>query len=162
MIRDILPTDRSSWERLFLAYGVFYETAFEPHVIDGVWAWLMDAAAPVSAVVAVADPGDKASNAAAADRAGGVATPVIGFAHYRRTVDTFTAGPAWHLDDLFVDPDARNGGYATALIQAVAERAAAAGGGTLRWITAADNLAAQSIYDRVANRTTWVTYEQET
>jgi len=170
MIRDILPTDRSSWERLFLAYGVFYETAFEPHVIDGVWAWLMDAAAPVSAVVAVADPGDKASNdgaddpsdTAAADRTSGAAMPVIGFAHYRRTVDTFTAGPAWHLDDLFVDPGARNGGYATALIQGVAERAAAAGGGTLRWITAADNLAAQRIYDRVANRTTWVTYEEET
>ena len=158
MIRDILPTDRSSWERLFLAYGVFYETAFEPQVIEGVWAWLMDAAAPVGAVVALNGPNAGATGGAASS----AIAPLIGFAHYRRTVDTFTAGPAWHLDDLFVEPAARNAGHAAALIHAVAERATATGGGTLRWITAADNLAAQRIYDRVANRTTWVTYEQET
>ena len=154
MIRDILPTDRPSWERLFLAYGVFYETSFEPHVVDGVWAWLMDATAPVSAVVAVNNQNGGA--------AGGAIAPVVGFAHYRRTVDTFTAGPAWHLDDLFVDPAARNAGHAAALVYAVAERATGAGGGTLRWITANDNVGAQRIYNRVADRTNWVTYELET
>ncbi|MCY7413289.1 MAG: GNAT family N-acetyltransferase [Salinibacterium sp.] len=162
MIRDILPSDRSSWEALFLAYGQFYETAFEPHVIEGVWAWLMDATAPVSAVVALGEPRNDPSNDVDGDRNSGVTGPVIGFAHYRRTVDTFTAGPAWHLDDLFIDPDARKGGHATALIAAVVDRATAGGGGTLRWITASDNLGAQRIYDRVANRMTWVTYEQET
>jgi len=162
VIRDILPTDRSSWERLFLAYGVFYETAFEPQVIEGVWAWLMDAAAPVSAVVAVNGPNADATGGAASGAASSAIAPLIGFAHFRRSVDTFTAGPAWHLDDLFVEPAARSAGHAAALIHAVAERATATGGGTLRWITAADNLAAQRVYDRVANRTTWVTYEQET
>jgi len=34
--------------------------------------------------------------------------------------------------------------------------------GTLRWITASDNLTAQALYDQVATRATWVTYEKET
>ncbi len=29
----------------------------------------------------------------------------------------------------------------------------------VRWITAADNYTAQRAYDRVASRTTWVTYD---
>ena len=40
--------------------------------------------------------------------------------------------------------------------------AGAHGGGTLRWITAASNTTAQRLYDDVATRTTWVTYEKET
>jgi hypothetical protein len=31
----------------------------------------------------------------------------------------------------------------------------------LRWITAADNVTAQKLYDRIATRTSWVTYERE-
>ena len=50
----------------------------------------------------------------------------------------------------------------TALLEAVADHAAANGGGTLRWITAADNERAQRVYDRLATHTTWVTYERET
>ena len=81
----------------------------------------MDAESEVCAVVA-ADDGD-----------------VVGFAHYRRcptpsppvgtgssTTSTWSRRPA-------------ASGAATALIDAVAERAASDGGGTLRWITAADN-----------------------
>jgi hypothetical protein len=36
---------------------------------------------------------------------------------------------------------------------------AAGCGGSLRWITAADNERAQRAYERVATRTSWVTYE---
>lgn len=143
-VRDIREDDRESWRRLFTDYGVFYKTTFDDAVLDGVWAWLMDAESEVCGVVAVSD------------------TQVIGFAHYRQLPDTFTAGPAWFLDDLYVEPGHRGSGAATALIDAVAERAASDGGGTLRWITAADNTTAQSVYDKVAKRTTWVTYERET
>ena len=79
----------------------------------------------------------------------------------RVQADTFTAGSSWYLDDLFVDPAARGAGGATALIEAIEKTSKADGGGTIRWITAADNATAQRVYDRVANRTTWVTYELE-
>ena len=143
-VRDILEGDRDSWHRLFTEYGVFYKTEFSDSVRDGVWAWLMDAEADVCAVVAV-DAGE-----------------VVGFAHYRQLPDTFTAGPEWYLDDLYVRPESRGSGAATALIDAVSERAASDGGGTLRWITAADNSVAQGVYDKIATRTTWVTYEKQT
>ena len=148
VIRPIESRDRQAWRELFTAYGVFYETDFSPEVLDGVWAWLMDAAHEVSALVAEVDTGS--------------GPRLVGFAHLRRLQDTFTAGPGWSLDDLYVSPDHRGAGIARALIAACSATAHAAGGGTLRWITAADNSTAQGLYDTVATRTTWVTYEKET
>jgi ribosomal protein S18 acetylase RimI-like enzyme len=147
-IRPIESRDRDDWVRLFTAYGVFYETSFTPRVLDGVWQWLMDAEHEVSALVAEPD--------------GPIGQYLVGFAHLRRLNDTFTAGPSWFLDDLYVVPERRGAGIARALIEACEATAHAAGGGTLRWITASDNTTAQRLYDRVATRATWVTYEKET
>lgn len=144
-VRDIRETDREAWRRLFHDYGVFYRKDFSDTVLDGVWAWLMDPEHEVCSVVATDDAGS-----------------VIGFAHYRQLADTFSAGPAWFLDDLYVDPARRGAGAATALIDAVVERATSDGGGTLRWITDAENETAQRLYDRLATRSTWVTYEKAT
>jgi len=147
-IRPVAGTDRGAWQALFAAYGVFYETDFPPAVFDRVWAWLMDAAHPVSALVAELETAEGAR--------------LVGFAHLRALHDTFTAGPGWFLDDLYVVPEHRGEGIARALITACATSARDAGGGTLRWITASDNLTAQALYDQVATRATWVTYEKET
>ena len=143
-VRDIREGDEDAWRRLFREYGVFYKTEFGDAVLDGVWHWLMDAESALCAVVAVDD-----------GRA-------YGFAHYRSLPDTFTAAQEWFLDDLYVEPGHRGSGAGSALIDAVAERAASDGGGKLRWITAADNTTAQSVYDKIATRTTWVTYEKLT
>jgi GNAT superfamily N-acetyltransferase len=143
-IRPVELNDRERWEELFVAYGVFYETEFSSDVVAGVWNWLMDDAHEVKAFVAV------------------VHGEIVGFAHYRSLADTFTAAPSWNLDDLFVSPDARGSGGATALIEGVAAKARERGGGTLRWITAADNETAQRVYAKLANRADWVTYELET
>ena len=53
---------------------------------------------------------------------------------------------------------ARDGARAY-LLRGEAAHADANGGGTISWITAADNTTAQSVYDKLANRQTWVTYE---
>ena len=148
LIRAIEPRDHDAWSDLFTAYGVFYETEFSSAVLDGVWTWLMDPAHEVSALVAEVDGGDGPS--------------LVGFAHLRRLSDTFTAGPAWSLDDLYVAPEHRGAGIARSLIAGCSATAHAAGGGTLRWITASDNTTAQRLYDTVATRTSWVTYEKET
>jgi ribosomal protein S18 acetylase RimI-like enzyme len=105
-------------------------------------------------------PGSGVDALVAEDDAEDDAGRVVGFAHYRSHPDTFSSARDWYLDDLFVAEDARGHGAATALIEALVERARADGsGGTLRWITAATNERAQRVYDRVARRTTWVTYE---
>ena len=142
-VRPIAAGDRDAWARLFVDYGVFYETAFTAPIIDGVWEWLSDAAHSTNALVAV------------------VSGEVVGFAIYRTVADTFTAANAWFLDDLYVDPAARGAGVATDLIEAVTIIARENGGGTVRWITADDNTTAQSVYNKLATRKTWVTYEKE-
>jgi len=143
MIRAIQSGDKAQWARLFVAYGVFYETAFTQEIVDAVFEKLVDDSPDIEGVVA---------------EQGG---SIVGFALYRRLYDTFTAGPGWHLDDLYVDPAARGTGVATDLIEAVTIIARENGGGTVRWITADDNTTAQSVYNKVATRKTWVTYEKE-
>lgn len=143
MIRSIAPGDHDAWQRLFRDYGVFYETDFTPDVIDKVWTLLHEVGSGTDALVAEAEGN------------------VVGFAHYRSHPDTFTGGRDWFLDDLYVDPDARGAGHAAAIIEHITELARATGtAGTLRWITAADNARAQRLYDRIATKTTWVTYEK--
>ncbi len=143
MIRAIESRDRTAWDELFSAYGVFYDTSFTAEVLDKVWALMMDPASGVDALVAEKDDA------------------VLGFAHYRSHPDTFTGARDWFLDDLFVSADARGTGLATALIEHIAELARAGdSGGTLRWITAADNGRAQRVYDKIALKTDWVMYEK--
>jgi ribosomal protein S18 acetylase RimI-like enzyme len=142
-IRPIEPGDHDAWRELFREYGAFYETTFGDEVFDGVWSWLLEPEHEVSAIVAV--DGDD----------------LVGFAHIRRVADTFTAGPGWFLDDLYVAPGHRGTGVARALIERGYADATAAGGGTFRWITAADNETAQLLYDRIATRAGWVVYEKE-
>ncbi len=141
-IRTPRDEDQDDWGRLFRAYGVFYKKSFDDDTMHRVWAWITDDAQPLYALVAIDD---------------GV---VVGFAHYSRLLDTFSGGNEWYLDDLYVESFARGKGVATKLIDGVAAHAASNGGGTLRWITAADNHTAQSVYDKIATRTTWVTYEK--
>jgi GNAT superfamily N-acetyltransferase len=142
-VRPVEARDRGRWESLFLAYGVFYEEDFPPATIAGVWTWLMTPDHPVRCFVAELEG------------------HVVGFAHLRFQHDTFTAGAGWFLDDLFTDPVARGQGVGRALITALDVYATQHGGGTLRWITAADNERARGLYDTLATSTTWVTYERE-
>jgi len=142
-VRPVEARDEQRWRELFTAYGVFYETTFDDTVIGGVWAWLMDAQHPLLCLVAEIDD------------------EVVAFAHLREQPDTFTAGPGWSLDDLYTEPAVRGTGAGTALLESIAAHARAHGGGTVRWITAVDNERAQRVYDRLATRTTWVTYERE-
>jgi GNAT superfamily N-acetyltransferase len=139
-VRPLADGDAEAWRRLFRDYGVFYESHFTDDVLDRVGAKLRDGDG-IHALVAEVE---------------GV---VVGIAHYRSHPDTFTAGRDWYLDDLFVEPGSRGGGVATALIEHLTALAKATGPGTLRWITAEDNERAQRVYDRLAKRTTWVTYE---
>jgi len=140
-VRAVEARDEAAWRRLFSDYGVFYATRFDDAQLDHVWSLLLDPAGRVDALVAEIDG------------------EVVGIAHYRSHPDTFGTGNDWYLDDLFTAPDARGTGVGTALIEHLTALAKATGPGTLRWITAEDNAAAQRVYDRIATRTTWVTYE---
>jgi len=76
----------------------------------------------------------------------------MGFATVFWSWQTSTASRIGVMNDLFVLPVARGSGLADALIGACAERVRTGGGRTLEWVTAADNLRAQRVYDRVGAR----------
>jgi ribosomal protein S18 acetylase RimI-like enzyme len=82
-----------------------------------------------------------------------------GFATVYLTYDTVAARRVAVMNDLFVAPDDRNVGLGRALIRECHEFARASGCAVLSWITAQDNARARALYDKLATRTTWVTYE---
>ncbi|GAA1842973.1 GNAT family N-acetyltransferase [Agromyces salentinus] len=141
-IRRASEDDFFGWLPLFEAYCRFYETELDDAKALIVWNWISDEQDPLQAALAV-DEEDRP----------------VGLAHYRVVPDSLSATRGMHLDDLYVDEAVRGAGVGTALIRYVHERAAEVGTGGVSWITAADNESAQRLYDALAARTSWVTYE---
>ena len=84
---------------------------------------------------------------------------IVAIGHYRRFSRPSTGTVGIWLDDLFTTTEARGKGAARALIHRLAEIAGSEGRSVVRWITADDNHRAQALYDKVATRTHWVTYD---
>jgi GNAT superfamily N-acetyltransferase len=141
VVRPIEPGDHAAWEQLFHAYRTFYEYDEEQDVVDRVWGWINDDTHETNALVALVDD------------------EVVGFAHHREFARPSSGKRGLFLDDLFTRPDVRGKGVGRALISALGEMAQWRGYGKVRWITAADNHTAQRLYDDLAQKTTWVTYD---
>lgn len=107
-----------------------------------VWSWIFDPDKETEALVVV-------------DRTG----KLLGLTHFRPYARPLSATMGCFLDDLFVSADARGLGAADALIGAVRAEAKQRGWSVVRWITAEDNYRARAVYDRLAERTKWVTYD---
>ncbi|MCF7700955.1 GNAT family N-acetyltransferase [Loktanella sp. M215] len=141
-IRAVTAADRGVWDKLYAGYAAFYRVDQTAVMRDRVWGWLMDAGHATEGLVACAADGT-----------------VIGLAHYRAFARPLSASTGGFLDDLFVDPDVRGSGAADELIAALRGIGMARGWTVIRWITAEDNYRARGVYDRVAARTHWVTYD---
>lgn len=140
-IRPVAPTDKPGWEKLYKGYAAFYKVEQTQAMRDTVWGWLHDPAHEVNGFVAEMDG------------------KLVGLTHYRPFFSPLSANVKGFLDDLFVAPDTRGTGAAQALIEAVSTEGRAKGWAVIRWITADDNYRARGVYDRVATRTGWVTYD---
>jgi len=140
-VRAIEPGDHEAWQRLFHAYREFYEYDVNQTVVDRVWGWIQDDAHETGALVAVLDG------------------EVVGFAHHRAFARPSSGKTGLFLDDLFTRPDLRGKGVGRALITRLGEMAQERGIDKVRWITAEDNHTAQRLYDDMAQKTTWVTYD---
>lgn len=143
-IRPAIESDLFAWHALYSGYGEFYGNPLTDEKAVLVWGWLSDPTHPLTALVA-----EDAQGA------------LVGLAHYRVFPRALAGGTGLYLDDLFVAEDARTGGVGTALIEHVRDLAKADGHSVVRWITAADNERAQAVYDKLATRTSWVTYDLE-
>lgn len=141
-VRPLNQGDFFAWYALFAGYAEFYETPLPDDRAMRAWAWLTGDESAVRGLVAVDELG-----------------AVVGLAHVQQFERLLENDRGLALEDLFVDPAHRNKGVATALINHLKEEARDRGFGVIRWITAEDNATARKLYDQVAEKTRWVTYD---
>ena len=141
-IRPIGPEDRDSWETLYRGYADFYKVGTDVEKLDSLFSWLMDPTHVCEGIVAL-----------------DAQARLIGLAHYRAMPSPLRGAEVGFLDDLFVDPSSRGSGAAEALLRHVDAIARMKGWPVVRWITRDDNYRARGLYDRLALRSDWITYE---
>ena len=143
VVRDVEPSDRPAWGRMWTANYIHHGATMSDADIDELWRRILHPDHPVRALV----------SAAADDR------DLLGFAHYVLHPHTFSSRTVCYLEDLWVEPAARGTGVGRGLIEALAERGRARGWRRLYWHTETDNEAARRLYDRMATLTDYVRYD---
>lgn len=141
-IRAARDDDFFPWLTLYEGYAEFYHQPLSDERSVKTWQWIVR--------------GDHGLRAFVAENADG---ELVGLAHVRTVAQPLEGTTGLYLDDLFVAESARGTGVATELLEFLRSLASSEGRSGVSWITAADNAAAQRVYDKLAARTTWVTYE---
>jgi GNAT superfamily N-acetyltransferase len=141
-IRPLRPDEREAWEPLWRGYLEFYETALTPEITETTWRRLHDPAEPMYALGGYLDG------------------RLVGIVHYLFHRSTWSTGDYCYLQDLFTTPDARGLGAGRALIDAVVERARAAGASRVYWLTHESNATARALYDTLADRSGFIQYRR--
>lgn len=138
------PPDESDfdvWSDLFAQYCRFYGTDATETKSRTVWSWLLDPGHSLEGLLLVSDG------------------EVVGLCHFRQTPESLAGAHAGFLEDLFVAPAHRGSGAAEFVIRELVDLAQRRGWVGLSWLTADTNYRARSVYDRVARRASWITYE---
>ena len=147
MVRPVRAEEFDAWTRLFRGYADFYHCPTSDEHQQQIWSWIHDARS-IEALVAVP-----------LDEAGDESGEPQGLAHLRAWVRPLRGVVCGYLDDLFVSPEFRGSGAVQALFTEIDRLALERGWPVVRWTTADDNYTARAVYDRVALRTTWLTYD---
>jgi len=147
MVRNIRADEFDAWARLFRGYADFYNWPTSDDQQRRIWGWIHDDRT-VEALVAVR-----------VDAAGREIGAPEGLAHLREWVRPLRGAVCGYLDDLYVEPSVRGRGAVQALYAEMNRLARERGWAIIRWTTADDNYRARNFYDKVATRTTWITYD---
>ena len=140
-IRKIEPRDHARWVELWEGYCRFYERTLSEPKTRHTWALIMDAAAPVHAIVA-----EDASGR------------VIGMANYIIHDNTWELTPVCYLQDLFVDPRERAVGVGKELIDWLMAECRTQGWSRLYWNTRENNYRARGLYDKFTPQSGFLLY----
>jgi GNAT superfamily N-acetyltransferase len=146
-VRPVRIDEFEPWTRLFRGYADFYHWPTSDEHQQKIWRWIHEDN-HIEAFVAV--PVDDAGNETGEPQ---------GLAHMREWVRPLRGVVCGYLDDLFVDPGHRGQGAVDALFGEINRLAIERGWPVVRWTTADDNYRARAVYDELATRTTWITYD---
>ena len=140
---ELGDADRAGWEPLARGYKLFYETTVDDAGYDEAWRRLRQGGELLGLGAWQADgPGER----------------LVGITHAVWQTSVW-APTVCYLQDLFVAPQARGQGVATALIALLAQRAGAAGAARFYWLTQDSNARARALYDRVARHQGFIRYD---
>jgi GNAT superfamily N-acetyltransferase len=142
--RPVRADDFDAWLPLWTGYNQFYgrfgPTALADEITAMTWSRFFDAYEPVHALVA---------------ESGG---ELVGLTHYLYHRSSTRIVPVCYLQDLFTTESVRGRGVGKALIEAVYEKAGAAGCDRVYWQTHETNTTAMRLYDQVAEKSGFVVY----
>jgi GNAT superfamily N-acetyltransferase len=143
-VRPARREDFPAWKELWDGYNAFYgrcgETALLVDVIQTTWSRFFDEYEPLHALVAESSG------------------QLLGLTHFLYHRSTIQVNPVCYLQDLFTSQAARGQGVGRALIEAVYQRAQAAGAGRVYWQTHQTNAVAMQLYDKVAQKSGFLVY----
>ncbi|MDB5518075.1 MAG: GCN5-related N-acetyltransferase [Tardiphaga sp.] len=142
IIKPVGANERAAWEPLWNGYLAFYKATLAPGASDVAWARFHDPNEPMFVLGAYVDG------------------QLTGIVHYLFHRSTWTPGNYCYLQDLFVDDSARGLGLGRALIEAVYEKAKAAGASRVHWLTQNGNAQARILYDQVADNPGFMQYRK--
>lgn len=145
VVRPIGEGDFEGWRLLWHAYLHFYRSEVEDddEVAAATFDRLVTGRDGLGGIVAEGEGSD-----------------LVGLAHMVFHASTWSTAPQCYLQDLFVAPAARGTGTARALVAAVYEEADRREADRTYWETQEFNGPARSLYDTVANLTSFVIYER--
>lgn len=146
-IRLPSQADFSEWLPLWEGYNKFYGRSgpieLPLEITDMLWSRIFDIYEPVNALVAEMDG------------------KLVGLVHYVFHRVTNSIAPTCYLEDLFTDETVRGQGVGRALIEAVYEKAGAAGSPQVYWLTHETNETARKLYDNIAENSGFVVYRNK-
>lgn len=141
-VGPISAGDREQWEVLYHGYAEFYQVPMDARILNTVWGWIHDPDNPFFGLIAKDAQGR-----------------ALGLMHCRQMPSPLRGALVGFLDDLFVAPGARGQGVVEALYEALEDLGREQGWPFIRWITAENNYRGRAVYDRLADKTHWVTYQ---
>jgi ribosomal protein S18 acetylase RimI-like enzyme len=142
LVSALSINDRESWQALYYEYAAFYKMPMTEEILDTVWSWLFDDQNKFYGLIAKNEEGKS-----------------LGLMHYREMPSPIRGKTVGFLDDLYVNPAFRGQGVVDALYQALKESANQRGWPFVRWITAENNYRGRAVYDKISDKTQWVTYQ---
>ena len=142
-VRPLTADDRPEWDRLWTAYLEFYGTSVPAAVYDSTFARLLGD-----------DPQD--FSGLIAEHEG----RAVGLTHYLFHRHAWKVENVCYLQDLYADAEVRGQGVGRALIQAVYDRADAAGAPGVYWLTQDFNQEARRLYDRIGMASQFIRYNR--
>lgn len=141
-VSPLNESDKPMWETLYRGYAEFYKMPMEQTTLDTVWSWIQNENKEFYGLIAKDDTNQ-----------------ALGLMHFRAMPSPLRGSEVGFLDDLFVVPEARGKDVVEALYAELNNFGKEKGWPFVRWITADNNYRARSVYDKIAEKTAWVTYQ---